>query len=84
MKTTEILGRLARAKDRLSIAQKNTSIVFQFLVGREWGRPAAYALQKQQGELTLRETLDTGIQQTEEALHDLKILKAEFDDALNR
>lgn len=85
MKITELLGRIARAKDRLSMAQKNAGFVFNYLVGRaEWDYETANGVRNRQQTMPNKETLDHAISQLEDALHDLKLVKAEIDDRAAR
>jgi len=81
MKITEILGRVSRARDRLSMGQKSTGIVFQYLVGRsDWDYQTANGLRTEQQRLPERDTLAHAIERLEEAVHDLKLVKQEMDE----
>jgi len=81
MKITEILGRVSRARDRLSMGQKSAGIVFQYLVGRsDWDYETANGLRTAQQRLPQRDTLENAITHLEEAIHDLKLVKQQMDE----
>ena len=85
MTVTELLGRLARAKDRLSMGQKSVGLVFQYLVGRsDWDYETANGLRDEQQRLPRQETLDEAIVRLEEAVHDLKIVRDEVTEQARR
>jgi len=67
MTILEIMGRVARAKDRTSMGQKHTAEFWQWLVGRE-----------KVGD-HFPSSLDTAIQNLEQSLHDLRLIKAELE-----
>lgn len=85
MDITALLGRIARARDRISMSQKGTNKVFQFLVVRDaWdGQTAAWLRERQEIEAP-DETLAHAIAQLEEAVHDLKVVQSEIDDRASR
>ena len=79
MDITELLGRIARARDRISMSQKGTNRVFQFLVARDaWDGETAYWLRERQKLEGSDETLEHAITQLEEAVHDLKVVQTEI------
>ena len=76
-----MLGRIARARDRVSMAQKNSGIVFHYLVGRsEWDIETANGLHNAQRALPKESTLDHAIESLEEAVHDLKLVRQELQE----
>ena len=63
------------------MGQKNTNIVFQYLVGRsEWGYETANGLCQAQHRLPEKDTLDYAIGSLEEALDDLKTVRQEVQE----
>jgi hypothetical protein len=77
MKIEELMGRLARSKDRMSMAQKNASRYFQWLVGRDtWDRDTQIYLQRQSA--ATAENLDHAIENLKESLHDLMVVRDEL------
>jgi hypothetical protein len=79
MKIEAILGRLARSRDRMSMAQKNAGRYFHWLVGRDsWDRDTQVYLNQQLEEAPSIERLDYAIENLKEALHDLTIVRDEL------
>lgn len=77
MTVWEIMGRIAHAKDRATMAQKKMGELWQWVCGREDLREAL-EINAQAGEL---EMCNAAIEKLQIALHDLQLVRDELTRA---